>query len=90
MAVGGQTNIYSKSNCCAKGWKRQGIGTKLWQKALRIAQTKGKSIIWLGVWEHNLAAQRFYAQLGLQRVDQHTFQLGSDLQTDLILEKKIN
>jgi ribosomal protein S18 acetylase RimI-like enzyme len=46
--------------------------------------------MWLGVWEYNPRAQRFYEKNGFRMVDKHTFVLGSDPQTDLLMQKELN
>lgn len=43
--------------------------------------------IWLGVWEHNPRAFRFYQKLGFQHFGNHIFTLGTDAQTDLLMKK---
>ncbi len=45
--------------------------------------------MWLGVWEYNPRAQRFYERNGFRQVGKHTFQLGSDPQTDLLMQKEL-
>ena len=53
------------------------------------AKETGRDVIWLGVWEFNPRAQRFYEKNGFRLVGKHTFLLGSDPQTDLLMQKKI-
>lgn len=67
--------------------KGRGYGTLLMQAAEAIARDKGKRRMWLGVWEHNQDAIRFYEKFGFQRVGQHIFVMGDDPQTDYIMEK---
>lgn len=43
--------------------------------------------IWLGVWEENFKAQRFYQRLGFERVGSHDFAMGDTIQTDWVLVK---
>lgn len=74
--------IYVDSNQLGKG-----IGQLLLDKAIEIARKAGLIYIWLGVWEHNLNARRFYAKNGFVQFDQHIFTLGNDDQTDLLLKK---
>lgn len=70
-------------------FKRLGIGSRLMQQALEVAQENHKRKIWLGVWEHNEAAKKFYQTQGFNQVGEHVFQLGNDLQRDLIMLKDI-
>ncbi len=50
---------------------------------------EGCDVMWLGVWEYNPRAQRFYEKNGFRIVGKHTFQLGSDPQIDLLMQKDI-
>ncbi len=42
--------------------------------------------IWLGVWEHNLGAIKFYTRLGFVKTGSHDFMMGNDPQTDYIMK----
>lgn len=70
-------------------FQHQGLGLVLIKLAEKIAREEKKDYMWLGVYEHNLNAQKFYARDGFKRVSQHTFQVGSDPQTDYLLAKKL-
>src|SRR6056300_962182 len=67
-------------------FQRQGLGKILFEKALALGIEKGYRKLWLGVWEHNTSALAFYKKLGLTVFDKHTFVLGSDSQTDLLMK----
>src|SRR5215204_1560867 len=67
----------------------RGIGKALMLKCLDHAQENGHDLMWLGVWEFNFRAQEFYKKFGFEKCGEHIFQLGSDPQTDWILERKI-
>ena len=41
--------------------------------------------MWLGVWERNFRAQKFYRKYGFVDIGAHTFTLGRDHQTDLLM-----
>jgi diamine N-acetyltransferase len=66
--------------------KGKGIGKSLLQQAVILAERAGLKYIWLGVWEHNLPAIRFYERNGFRRYGQHIFYLGNDPQTDLLMK----
>lgn len=70
-------------------FQHKGLGLVLIKYAEKIARKENKDYMWLGVYEHNQVAQKFYARDGFQRVGQHTFQVGSDPQTDFLLAKKL-
>ena len=63
----------------------QGIGLKLLEKSIAIAREKHLKSIWLGVWERNHRALRFYEKNGFQVFDKHVFKMGTDDQTDLMM-----
>ncbi|HRH40948.1 MAG TPA: GNAT family N-acetyltransferase [Pyrinomonadaceae bacterium] len=67
----------------------KGIGKALMLKCLEFAKENGNDIIWLGVWEYNYNAQKFYTKFGFEKCGEHIFQLGSDPQTDWLMQKKI-
>jgi diamine N-acetyltransferase len=73
----------------AREYQGKGIAHSLMEKCLEIAVEKNYQTIWLGVWEYNYRARRFYEKLGFRVVGDHIFQLGSDPQTDLVMEKKL-
>lgn len=64
-----------------------GFGSKLLEASIRSAGEKGHDIIWLGVWERNLGAIKFYRRWGFAEVGWKQFQLGNDLQRDLIFQR---
>jgi len=63
-----------------------GIGKRLMQAALEYAQQSGFRTVWLGVWERNIRAIRFYRSRGFADVGSHAFVLGSDVQTDRVFQ----
>lgn len=67
-----------------------GVGSSLMQECLRRAEQKNCQVIWLGVWEHNLRAVRFYEKYGFEKFGDHVFMLGTDPQTDWLMKKKLN
>ncbi len=67
----------------------RGIAEKLMNKCFETALEKNYKTMWLGVWEFNHRAARFYEKLGFKQVGNHIFQLGSDAQTDLVMEKAL-
>jgi ribosomal protein S18 acetylase RimI-like enzyme len=65
------------------------VGQLLYNKAIQIAQQKNKDYVWLGVWEENLRAVRFYTKNGFREFDKHIFKLGNEEQTDLMMKLKL-
>jgi diamine N-acetyltransferase len=66
------------------------VGTLLMEKALNVARDLKVEWLWLGVWERNPKAQRFYNKWGFERFSEHVFQMGDEAQTDWLLKKRIN
>lgn len=42
--------------------------------------------VWLGVWENNVKAQKFYAKYSFREVGEHTFLVGETMDRDLLYE----
>jgi diamine N-acetyltransferase len=70
-------------------WHGQGIAQTMMKTLLEHVNSKHADQIWLGVWEHNPKAQRFYHKMGFLEVGEHVFQLGNDPQRDLIFSRKV-
>jgi ribosomal protein S18 acetylase RimI-like enzyme len=70
-------------------WLGRSVGEALMRACIKEARRAGYETMWLGVWEHNQRAQRFYRKWGFQVVGYHIFQVGSDPQTDLIMERAL-
>ena len=66
-----------------------GIGIELLNFAIEIAKQNKAAYIWLGVWENNHRAIRFYKKNGFTTFDKHQFVLGSEEQTDLMMRLEI-
>lgn len=67
----------------------KGIGKALMQACLDMARATSKKKVWLGVWEKNARAIRFYTAWGFEKVGEHDFRLGSDLQRDWLMMKEL-
>lgn len=66
------------------------VGQLLYQKAMEISKQRGVDYVWLGVWEENPRAIRFYKKNGFVEFGQHIFKLGDDEQTDIMMKLQIN
>ncbi len=62
------------------------VGQLLYDKAIEAARTKNLDYVWLGVWEKNPRAIRFYEKNGFEAFDKHIFYLGDDAQTDILMK----
>ena len=67
----------------------RGVGAALMQRTLAEAAGRGKDAVWLGVWDRNDRAIRFYESWGFHRSGSQPFLLGFDLQTDLVMVRRI-
>ena len=66
-----------------------GVGQALYHHAMSVAEDRKASYVWLGVWEHNHRALRFYEKNGFIAFGTHIFQLGNDQQTDILMQKSV-
>ncbi len=66
-----------------------GIGRVLMESILQKARDLGKTYIWLGVWEYNYKARKFYDKYGFEKVGEHIFTVGTDEQKDWVTVKKL-
>ena len=67
----------------------RGVGAALMRAVLDAARRLGHQTLWLGVWERNARAIAFYKRWEFEVVGDHVFRLGSDEQTDLIMERTL-
>lgn len=77
--------LYAVKNMIGKG-----VGKALMQACMNLAIAKQKRRIWLGVWEANEQAIRFYEAWGFEKVGEHDFILGNDVQRDWIMQRNIS
>lgn len=68
-------------------WIGTGLGASLMRRAIEEARAHKCRTVVLGVWERNEPAIAFYRRFGFREIGQHAFQVGQDVQTDLILRK---
>ncbi|RZJ78447.1 MAG: GNAT family N-acetyltransferase [Flavobacterium sp.] len=64
----------------------KGVAQQLYAKALEIASNFAVDFVWLGVWEENAKAIRFYQKNGFVAFGQHEFVIGEDVQTDILMK----
>ncbi|ASZ12138.1 GNAT family N-acetyltransferase [Chitinophaga pendula] len=72
-----------------KEYHGKNIGQLLYEQAFRIAREKDMDFVWLGVWEKNARALRFYEKNGFSPFGQHIFRLGGDDQIDILVKKTL-
>jgi GNAT superfamily N-acetyltransferase len=67
----------------------KGVGQFLLDAALDFAKEKGKTFVWLGVWEHNARAIHFYKKNGFKAFGSHPFPFGDEIQTDWLMRVEV-
>ena len=86
-----QTDIRDPDSCeleriyVAASWQGRGIGEWMLNQAKDLATSSAKSYMWLGVWEKNTSAIRFYEKHGFVKFGTHPYYIGSDKQTDWLM-----
>ena len=72
-----------------KPFQKHGFGRLLMNHALDIARRRRMKKVWLGVWEYNDNAIAFYKKMGFVLTGSHSFFVGDDEQTDLIMTRTL-
>ena len=67
-----------------------GIGALLLNFSLELARLKKLKQVWLGVWEKNHRAIRFYERNGFVTFSKHEFMLGQELQFDVMMKIELD
>lgn len=65
----------------------RGVAQQMMSEALAHAASLHSDVVWLGVWEHNPRAIRFYEKYGFFKAGAHRFRLGRDIQRDFVMMK---
>ena len=76
--------IYIKST-----FQKHGLGKYLINKAIEMATERQIKNVWLGVWEKNENAIAFYQKMGFVQTGTHSFHMGDEEQTDLLMNKTL-
>lgn len=71
----------------SREWHGRGVGEALMRACLNEAGTAGYHTMWLCVWKPNVRAQAFYRKWGFVIAGERAFWLGSDTQTDWVMER---
>jgi ribosomal protein S18 acetylase RimI-like enzyme len=83
----GSNNIELQRIYVDHAYHGQKVGDRLMQLAIDTAKENNYEWIWLGVWEHNPRAQRFYQKWGFEKFSEHDFYMGEERQTDWLMKK---
>lgn len=74
----------------SKEFHGKSVGQLLYEKAIERAKQQKSEYVWLGVWEENLKAIRFYTKNGFVGFDKHIFKLGNEEQTDIMMKLQLS
>ena len=89
--AGAQTDINDKNSLeieriyVDKGFQGMKIGHWMIDAIKDLARDFGVTYLWLGVWEKNGDAIRFYQKHGFQKFGEHPYFIGKDEQTDWLM-----
>jgi GNAT superfamily N-acetyltransferase len=68
-------------------WQGRGVSHALMSACIEQARAWHCDVVWLGVWERNPRAIAFYEKVGFRPVGRQTFELGADVQRDIVMAK---
>jgi len=87
-----QTDIKSKEGAeleriyVLQAFQNQNVGQWMLEEAIKLAKRAGKDFLWLGVWEENPGAIRFYERNGFIKFGKHPYYIGTDKQMDWLMK----
>lgn len=70
-------------------WHGRGVAHRLMAECIARATAAGATTVWLGVFDQNARAIRFYEKCGFVDVGTATFVLGTDIQSDRVMASAI-
>jgi len=70
-------------------YQGKGIGRQVLNQVFEIAKTRKKDYVWLGVWQKNPRAIKFYEAYGFRKIGTHPYFIGKDKQIDWLMRKEI-
>ncbi|MFD1171071.1 GNAT family N-acetyltransferase [Oceanobacillus picturae] len=85
----GDTSLEIERIYIKNKYQKHGLGKYLINKSIEIAIERSKKEIWLGVWEKNENAIAFYKKMGFVQTGSHSFYMGDEEQTDIIMVKAL-
>ncbi|HEY4320607.1 MAG TPA: GNAT family N-acetyltransferase [Gemmatimonadales bacterium] len=70
-------------------WHGRHVAAHLLEHCVSAAAATGSTSLWLGVWQQNARAIRFYRKHGFHAVGRQEFMLGDDRQDDWLMAKPL-
>jgi ribosomal protein S18 acetylase RimI-like enzyme len=71
----------------ASDYHGRGVAQALMTACLVEMRNRPSDVVWLGVWERNPRAMRFYDKFGFVEVGDHIFLMGNDPQRDIVMAR---
>jgi len=81
----GDTSVEIERIYVLDEYQGHNIGKQMLMKIIEIAKQRQMAFLWLGVWEMNAGAIRFYERNGFKKFDTHPYYVGNDKQTDWLM-----
>jgi ribosomal protein S18 acetylase RimI-like enzyme len=72
-----------------KEYYGKGVGAALMDFSIERGREEDKKYLWLGVWENNFRAQKFYKKYKFEEFDDHIFMMGETPQRDVLMRKRL-
>ncbi len=66
--------------------QNKGFGNEILRHIISLAKSGETKILWLGVWQMNEAAVRFYERHGFVKFGSHPYYIGKDKQIDWLMK----
>ena len=88
--IGDTTAIKLERLYLRKRYFGSGAGDALMQTSINAYRASGYQAVWLSSWELNDRANAFYKKWDFKVVGHQKFTVGSDIQNDLILSRKLS
>jgi ribosomal protein S18 acetylase RimI-like enzyme len=88
-ALGDKKSIELERIYVVTQFQRTGLGYKLLQHGIEFAHSEGFDVLWLGVWNRNEKAIKFYEKCGFEIFSEHKFILGTEEQIDYLMKKDL-
>jgi ribosomal protein S18 acetylase RimI-like enzyme len=70
-------------------WHGRRVGEALMTACVEQARVWDGDVLWLGVWQENPRAISFYTRSGFDKVGVQSFLLGTDLQQDFVMARRL-
>ena len=89
--VNAQTDIHDKNAMeleriyVVPKYQGKGYGAWMLEQAKQLARKANKHYVWLGVWEKNIGAIKFYETHGFIKFNRHPYYIGKDKQMDWLM-----